>query len=116
MEKWLRHLLFGAFLIRFVALIIIVATGDYISTGLLGSTVVNDDVRYMETGELYLQNAHNVFDVKAHKITMDTVEPGYIHESFTSLWDWAVCIMYYILGNGFLVRVVNLLFAVVSYH
>ena len=114
MKKRLRNVLISAFLIRFVALIIIVATGDYISTGLLGSTVMYDDVRYMETGEIFLQNAHSVFDVKAHKNTMDTVEPGYIHEVFTSLWDWAVCIMYYILGNGFLVRVVNLLFAVVT--
>lgn len=103
-----------AFAVRIITLAIIMMIGEDLSTGLIGSTNLYDDVRYLYTAQLYIKKATSIIDIPVFQHTMDTVEMGYIHDSFTSMWDWMVCILYYILRNEILIKIVNIVFAVVS--
>ena len=102
------------FVLRLLMLAIVLITGDSISTGLLGSTIINDDVRYLEIAETYAKSANFIIDVPVFQSTLDSIETGYFHEAFTSLWDWVVCILYYILRSEALVKIVNISFAIIS--
>ena len=101
-------------ILRILMLIAVAFFSEDLSSGLLGSTLLNDDLRYLETAEMYSKSANFIIDVSKFKFTLDTIESGYSHDAFTSLWDWIVCILYYILRNEYLVKIVNILFAVVS--
>lgn len=100
--------------LRLIMLAIVLVSGDSISTGLLGSTTINDDVRYLEIAETYARSAKNVIDIPAFQNTLDSIEIGYYHDAFTSLWDWVVCVLYYILRSEVLVKFVNIFFAICS--
>lgn len=102
------------FVLRLLMLAIVLVYGEKVSTGLLGSTNINDDVRYLEIAETYARSAKFIIDVPAFQNTLDSIETGYFHDAFTSLWDWVVCILYYILRSEILVKIVNILFAVWS--
>lgn len=109
-----KQIFVGALVLRLVMLGIIVALGESVSVGLLGSSNINDDVRYLEIAESYARSAKFIIDVPAFQNTLDSIETGYLHDAFTSLWDWVVCILYFILRSEILVKIVNILFAVWS--
>lgn len=100
--------------LRLLMLSIVLIFGDSVSTGLFGSTSINDDVRYLEIADSYARSAKFIIDVPAFQNTLDSIEAGYFHDAFTSLWDWVVCVLYFILRSEVLVKIVNILFAVWS--
>lgn len=104
----------AGFLLRLIMLAVVLLYGENVSTGLLGSTNVNDDVRYLEIAESYAHSAKFIIDIPAFQNTLDSIETGYFHDAFTSLWDWVVCILYYLLRSEILVKIVNILFAIWS--
>lgn len=101
-------------MLRLLMLTVVLIYGENVSTGLLGSTIINDDVRYLEIAETYARSAKFIIDVPVFQNTLDSIETGYFHDAFTSLWDWVVCILYFILRSEILVKIVNILFAVWS--
>lgn len=100
--------------LRLIMLAVVLVSGDSISTGLLGSTTINDDVRYLEIAETYAHSARSIIDVPSFVNTLDSIEVGYYHDAFVDLWYWIISILYYILRNESLVRITNVMFAVIS--
>ena len=110
----IKNICILGFALRLLMLAIVLFFSEDVSTGLLGSTNLNDDVRYLEIAEAYAKSANFIIDVPVFQSTLDSIETGYYHEAFTSLWDWVVCILYYILRSEALVKIVNILFAVIT--
>lgn len=100
--------------LRLMMLAIVLSYSKDISTGLLGSTSLNDDVRYLEIAEMYAKSANHIIDVPAFINTLNAIETGYYHDSFTSMWYWIVCVLCYLLRSEILLKIVNILFAVIS--
>lgn len=110
----IKNICILGFALRLLMLAIVLFFSEDVSTGLLGSTNLNDDVRYLEIAEAYAKYANFIIDVPAFRSALDLIETGYNHEGFIDLWYWIVCVLYFVLRSEILVKIVNIVFAVVS--
>lgn len=108
----IKYICAWAFVLRIITLIIVMCFQQQISTGLLGSTLDQDDVRYLAGAEIYTQIADNIFDEYAIEKAFDEVEPWAGHTEGTEAWYWLVCVFYYIFRDEVFLRLINILFAV----
>lgn len=102
------------FLLRLFFLSIVLLFSNNLSTGLLGSDYIQDDVRYLAGAEIYAQTASGILDSQAIESAFDRVEPSAIHSNGMELWYWIISISMLILKNEMFVRLLNILFAIVS--
>ena len=52
-------------ILRILMLIAVAFFSEDLSSGLLGSTLLNDDLRYLETAEMYSKSANFIIDTPA---------------------------------------------------
>ena len=105
----------GAFAIRLIVLSLVVFFSDNLTTGFLSSDIVNDDVRYQVGAEIYASRAKSIIDANA--IGNAYLEIGdwsvYGGGEF-KLWYWIVAVFTYIFHSHVGVRILNIIFAVIS--
>ena len=100
--------------LRILMLLLVTVFSKELSTGLLGSDYVQDDVRYLAGAEIYASTASGLIDNEAIIAAYDEVEPMGSHDSGLELWYWIISISMYLFRSAFLVRLLNIIFAVVS--
>lgn len=102
------------FISRLIMLALVMLFSHEISTGLLGSEYTQDDVRYLAGAEIYSKTANSFIDSSAIEYAFDTVEPTGTHSNGMELWYWIVCLSMYLFGHDIFLRLLNILFAIVS--
>ena len=96
-------------------LFIVLLFSDNLSVGLLGSDeYIQDDVRYATTAKLYAESAQKLIDYSALESALDTVETYGTHGNGIELWYWIVSVLMLLLGSEVYIRVINILFAIVT--
>ncbi len=111
----IRTICLWAFVVRLISVCIITLFSSQMSLGLMGSTYEQDDVRYLAGAELYIESATSIVDFDALFKAFDEVEPWGTHdEKSVELWYYIICAGMYLLRSEFLLRLINVLFAVLS--
>lgn len=110
----IKRICIWGFLLRILFLLIVLLFSNNLSTGLLGSEYTQDDVRYLAGAEIYAQTASSIIDTQAIENAFDRVEPSAIHSNGMELWYWIISISMFILKNEIFVRILNILFAIIS--
>lgn len=111
----INKICFWGLILRLLTLIIVLNFSGHLSKGLLGSDKYNqDDLRYAEAAHIYAKTANNIVDYKALENALDTLETAGTHDHGIELWYWIVSVLVYLLKNEIFVRIINILFAIVS--
>lgn len=110
----MRKVLIISISLKILILIIISLLKNGDIGGYNTNSVESDDIRYEKAAIYYSQNARGVIDegvfVRAYEQFNDY--SGYA-ESF-SLWHWFVCIVTYLFKYTFVLRIINILFSVLT--
>lgn len=103
------------FAIRLLTLSIVLTFSSHLSKGLLGSDIYNqDDLRYAEAAKMYASTAKGIIDYSALETALDKLETYGTHDHGIELWYWLVSICMFIFGNEFLIRILNIVFSIIS--
>ena len=111
----IRKIYIGAFLIRLIALAFVITFSESLTTGFIGSGNFRDDVRYLNGAEIYAKSAKSIIDYDALadaylQVGDWSIDSGY---SFV-LWYWIVSISMYIFHTHIALRIMNIIFAILS--
>ena len=111
-KKEIWRICIWAFMVRLLMLLCVVSFSPMLSSGLMGSTYDQDDVRYVGGAEIYMETADSMIDTSAIKIAFDNVEPWAGHDEGIELWYWIVCVIMYLFRSDLVLRLLNILFAI----
>ena len=110
----LKKILILSISIKILILIILSLSNNGEYFGYNTNSVESDDVRYVSGALYYSQNAKSLIDEDVFTYAFERLNDrtGY-SESF-SLWYWFVCIFTYLFQSIFALRLVNILFSVLT--
>lgn len=112
-NKKLKKVIWRAFVIRIIVLSVTVLFSDSLSTGYFSNSATNDDLKYIAVAESYVSSARNAIDLPTFYSATNSY--GHLAQcSDQNFWFWFCCIISYITGTTFSIRVVNVLLAVLS--
>ena len=109
-----KKYLFYAFAIRILVLIILNFFFDGEIGGFNGDTYLKDDVRYAKGALYYSQNADNLIDYEVFTYSFEQFGDYTGYAESLSFWYWFVCIVTYLFKYTFVLRIINILFAVLT--
>lgn len=109
-----------AFIVRVIMLAIIFLVTPKWSAGFIGNTVFQDDFRYEAGAILYSKTANSIIDFDAFSFAYANYGDyvGYVKNIFsaTPLWYWIVCVVYYIFKSIVVIRLLNIIFSILSIY
>lgn len=109
----IKKILIWGLLIRLLALILVLTCSEYLSDGFLSSDIINDDVRYIAGGNNYAKIANSIIDTQAFKSAFYDLDNIYLAKDI-QIWYWYVCVGLYLFKSDIILRVFNILFAIIS--
>jgi hypothetical protein len=109
-----KKYLFYAFAIRILVLIILNFFFDGEISGFNGDTYLKDDVRYAKGALYYSQNADNLIDYEVFTYSFEQFGDFTGYAETFSFWYWFVCIVTYLFKYILALRIINILFAVLT--
>lgn len=117
--KKIHLILLTGLFIRLVVLTIVVLCDNEISIGFNGSNTVFDDVRYEAGAEIYSKTASSLIDIIAYKKAYlsvgDAIPDSEIGVfSKTPLWYWICSGCMYLFKNKISIRILNIIFSLLS--
>lgn len=116
----INQILLSAFIVRVIALMIIVTFGDNLpSMGFIDNSELYDDYRYEQGAFLYSRQAKSLIDVETFTSVYDSLDDWTGHNlakpfESTPLWYWLCCIMVYLSKTRWSIRIFNISFFVFS--
>lgn len=119
LDNKIKKILIEAFAIRMVMLIVIFSMQEHMEDGFIGTSTYYDDYRYELGAETYAKTANSLIDVAAFTQSYAKVDDwvGYKLASpfnSTPFWYWFACIILYVFRTKWVLRFINIVFAVTA--
>lgn len=108
-----KYLLF-AFAIRILVLAVLNIFSEGETSGYYGNTYLQDDVRYAKGALYYSQNANSLIDHEVFTYAFEQFGDRTGYSELFSFWYWFVCVIAYIFKYILALRIINILFSVLT--
>lgn len=112
----LKKILFQAFFVRIIVLIITLLFSQFLTTGYLRSNYDSDDLRYIDGSVQYSKMANGIIDINAFVQSYSYVDDLTGLSDGIALWYWLMAILMFILRSVILVKLVNIFFAILCIY
>jgi len=112
--KDVKKLIVIAFFLRLLVFFIVLLLQNTSDFGFISNEPINDDARFLLASSNYNKIAHSVIDKVAFTSSFEAYGDYSGYKLTIPLWQWIVCIVGYISGTNFTIRLITIFLSSIS--